>query len=204
MAPAHEIALVARGIYVWQAYSTAVKADLGSSALATPKGLFLVDPIPLTRDALRELTADHEIAGVIVTNENHQRAASQLALQFGVPVFADPAFQEADTPLRKPLSTAELNCPGLIAIAIPGAPAGETALLYSADGGTLIIGDALINFEPHGFSLLPAKYCTDQQLMRQSLAQLLSFRFERILLAHGTPVVANAHSRLEQLLAGSA
>jgi len=40
-------------------------------------------------------------------------------------------------------------------IEIEGAVAGEIALYYASNGGTLIVGDALINFEPYSFSLLP-------------------------------------------------
>jgi hypothetical protein len=91
--------------------------------------------------------------------------------------------------------------PGLTALAIDGAPSGEIALYYDADGGTMVMGDALINFEPHGFALLPAKYCRDFKLMRRALPRLLEYPFERMLFAHGTPLLVGAHRRLEQLLA---
>jgi glyoxylase-like metal-dependent hydrolase (beta-lactamase superfamily II) len=92
--------------------------------------------------------------------------------------------------------------PGLRAVAIEGAPAGEIALYYEADGGTMVVGDALINFDPHGFGLLPAKYCRDYKLMRRSLPKLLDYAFERMLFAHGTPILSSARERLEKLLAG--
>src|SRR5207247_4459970 len=90
---------------------------------------------------------------------------------------------------------------GLTTIAIEGAALGESALHLEKDDGTIIIGDALINFEPFGFSLLPPKYCSNQKLMRQSLRQLLDFKFERLLFAHGTPILSSARARLEALLA---
>jgi hypothetical protein len=36
--------------------------------------------------------------------------------------------------------------------------------------------------------------------MRRSLRQLLTYRAERILFAHGTPILTGAHARLQQLL----
>ena len=36
--------------------------------------------------------------------------------------------------------------------------------------------------------------------MRRSLRQLLEFRFERLLFAHGTPIISGAHARLAELL----
>lgn len=65
----------------------------------------------------------------------------------------------------------------------------------------MVLGDALINFEPHGFGLLPAKYCLDSNLMRRSLGKLLDYAFDRMLFAHGTPILFGAHARVEQLLA---
>ena len=83
---------------------------------------------------------------------------------------------------------------------IEGAPAGEIAVFDDADGGTMIMGDALINFEPYGFALLPAKYCSNAKLMRRSLPKLLDYSFERMLFAHGTPILSGARRRLERLL----
>ena len=83
---------------------------------------------------------------------------------------------------------------------IDGGPLGEMALHYVEDGGTMIIGDALINFDPYGFEFLPAKYCRNAKLMRRSLRKLLDFSFDRMLFAHGTPILSDARTRLEQLL----
>ena len=63
-------------------------------------------------------------------------------------------------------------------ISVEGAVAGELILHYALNGGTLIVDDALINFEPYRFSFLPAKYCSNEKEMRRSL---------RILFAHGAP-----------------
>jgi glyoxylase-like metal-dependent hydrolase (beta-lactamase superfamily II) len=64
----------------------------------------------------------------------------------------------------------------------------------------LNVGDALINFEPHGFTLLPAKYCSNQKQLLRSLRKLLDYKAERILFAHGTPVLSGAGERLRGLL----
>ena len=64
----------------------------------------------------------------------------------------------------------------------------------------MIMGDALINFEPYGFTFLPAKYCSNAKMMRRSLPKLLDYSFDRMLFAHGTPIVCGARQRLEELL----
>jgi glyoxylase-like metal-dependent hydrolase (beta-lactamase superfamily II) len=91
-------------------------------------------------------------------------------------------------------------CDELRVIGIEGAAPGEIILHYAPGGGTLIIGDALINFEPYGFTFLPNKYCSREKEMRRSLRKLLDYKTERILFAHGTPILSGASDRLQRLL----
>jgi hypothetical protein len=81
-----------------------------------------------------------------------------------------------------------------------GAVAGEIALYHPSNGGTLVVGDALINFEPRGFTFLPRKYCENEKKMRSSLRQLLAKPAERLFFSHGTPILSGATDRLRQLL----
>jgi glyoxylase-like metal-dependent hydrolase (beta-lactamase superfamily II) len=201
MALAQEIDQVAPGIAVWQVYDPAVKADLFSTALETPSGTYLVDPVELKAEAWQTLEEHPKMAGVIVTNENHDRAARLFADRFSVPIYLHAGLAKALAhPRTVELRDGESIEPKLTAIAIPGAPAGEIGLHYDADGGTLIVGDALINLEPHGFGLLPAKYCRDFKAMRRALPRLLDHAFKRMLFAHGTPILSGARTKLEQLL----
>ncbi len=85
-------------------------------------------------------------------------------------------------------------------IEIEGAGIGEIALYHEAADGTLIVGDALINFEPYGFTFLPAKYCSNEKEMRRSLRKLLAYKAERMLFAHGLPILSRASERLQGLL----
>ena len=52
----------------------------------------------------------------------------------------------------------------------------------------------------HGFTLLPARYCSDHRAMRRSLRRLLEWTFEHLLFAHGTPILMAARKQLEALL----
>ena len=201
MPAAQEFDQVAPGIFVWQVYDPAVKADLFSTALETPAGMYLVDPVELESAAMQMLEACQKIAGIVVTNENHERAARWFAERFSVPIYLRADLENPDTlPRTIGLQDKQEIEPGLTAVAIDGAPAGEIALYYETGGGTMIVGDALINFEPYGFGLLPAKYCRDFKLMCRSLPRLLDYAFEKMLFAHGTPILSGAHARLEQVL----
>jgi hypothetical protein len=202
MARAQEIDEVSPGIFVWQTYDSKVKADLFSTALESGNGFYLVDPIPFASKDPAGLKVNLRAAGIFVTNLNHARAAGEFSKALSVPVYANQKLRgTADFPEATWVQDGEALSPGLTVIGIDGGPAGESALHYADNGGTMVVGDALINFEPLGFALLPAKYCLDQKLMRRSLSKLLEFAFERMLFAHGTPILSGARGRLEKLLA---
>ncbi len=186
---------------IWHAYDPAVRAELYATCLTTPDGMYLVDPILLQKRALAQLIGSSRVAGIIVTNSNHHRAAVQFAQQLEVPIFADRETFPNDQPgsLRTTPDGEEI-CEGLHVIGIEGAPPGEIVLHYTKNGGTLIVGDALINFEPHGFTFLPSKYCSNQKQMRRSLQKLLDNKAERILFAHGAPILTGASEQLQHLL----
>jgi hypothetical protein len=200
MLHATEIEPVSPGICLWRFYDPSVKADLFSTALETAAGTYLVDPIPLAHDAISNLTARGKIAGVIVTNENHERAAAQFGDKFKVPISLDTTLASA-TELPGVVPADKSSFPAELApVAIEGGPAGEIAIHFAVAKGTMVMGDALINFDPYGFALLPAKYCSNFKLMRRSLSTLLDYSFEGMLFAHGLPILSRARERLELLL----
>ncbi len=204
MARAQEVEKVLPGILIWQAYDRKVKAELFSTALATHAGTYVIDPIPLTPEGMQSLRAQPQAAGIFVTNVNHARAAAEFSRTLSIPIFAHTELRGTpDFPPATAVQDGEEISRGLTAVALDGGPAGEMALHSNEDGGTLILGDALINFEPHGFGVLPAKYCLDANLLRRSLAKLLNYAFERMLFAHGTPILSGARAHVEQLLTTS-
>ena len=201
MVSSTELVQLAPALLIWQAHDSRIKSDLFSSAIRTKDGVYLVDPILLKGDPLSGLLNSGSICGIILTNANHLRAAPQFAAQLSVPIFARPESQP-NTPGLDCRNVGEGNeiCDELRVVEIEGAAPGEIVLYHTSNGGTLIVGDALINFEPYGFTFLPAKYCSDQKKMRRSLRKLLEHQFERMLFAHGTPILSGAAERLRQLL----
>lgn len=201
MQPVRDFDALTADLAIWHDYDVAAKTELYSSYLRTAAGAYLVDPIPLHKSVLDQLTGSSCVAGIVVTNANHHRLAAQLAQQLSVPVLA-----HADTFTRDQaggfttIADGEKICDGLRVIAIEGAVPGEIALHCEDDRGTLVVGDAVINFEPYGFALLPAKYCANQKQMRRSLRKLLEYKAERILFAHGMPILSGADQWLRTLL----
>jgi hypothetical protein len=189
------------GLWVWQHYDSFVKADLFSSAILTNTGTYMVDPIPLADSQLQQLSQAATVLGIIVTNANHSRASSAYSDRVSVPILAHAQSFPDLKPARFTEIKNGIRIDGeLEVIDIEGAVAGEIALYHASNGGTFIVGDALINFEPYGFSFLPRKYCLNEKQMRSSLRQLLSRPAERMLFAHGTPILSEATARLRRLL----
>lgn len=201
MRAADEIQQVTPSLWHWQAYDPTVKTDLSCCAIATGGGLYFVDPIPLADEPLEELAARTRPAGVILTSANHERAAASYGRRFGIPLFA---HADARADIDAAIEEGSRIGDALRVMQIPGAADGEIALHSDADGGLLVLGDALINVEPLGFALLPEKYCADAALLPEGLRRLLDLKFRVMAFAHGTPIVSAAHERLSALLATSA
>ncbi len=195
-----ELEPLSRSLAFWRMYDPGVKAELSSSALRLGERIYLVDPIPLKPGALNAWAHGAKVAEIFVTNVNHARAAAAFSAETGAPIRASAKTANQLSDLI-PLEARERVAERLQMIALEGAAAGEIALYFDdKEGGAIILGDALIHFGADGFALLPEKYCIDQQQLRRSLRQLLDFRFERLLFAHGPPLVADAHARLEKIL----
>lgn len=212
MKPADDFHDLGHGEFEWSAFDPAVKVDLHAHALATAGGqLFFIDPIPLRPAALDEMldaAGDHaKPAAVLLTNGNHARAADAFRRRFRVPVLAAPGAHAAlaEDGLKVDGTLGDAVTDGLRFIPLSGFAPGETVVHDPADGGTLRVGDALIHLPaPYGFSILPAKYCAEPKEGHRSLRALLDHPFERLLFAHGTPILAGARGKLEALLAAAA
>jgi glyoxylase-like metal-dependent hydrolase (beta-lactamase superfamily II) len=200
-AAAAELVQVTPSLFIWQCYEPTIKSDLFSTALITPGGIFVVDPIHLERSQFEHLLEAGRHAAIIVTNANHQRASTWYSKEFSAPIFAAGNVFVGQKPEQfVQVRDAEQIENEIEIIEIEGAVTGEVALYHKRDGGTLIVGDALINFEPYGFTFLPRKYCRDEKQMRRSLRKLLDREAQRIFFGHGQPILSHARTRLRQLL----
>ncbi len=193
---------------LWQEYDPASKVDLHATAVAVAgSGLFFVDPIPLRPAAMSELLAQTDNtppAGVFLTNGNHARAAAEFARKLGVPLCATAAAAETagvQVGIVIPEAGGAVFGGAFEAVLLPGAVAGEVAFYRPDGGGLVVIGDALIHLDTHGFAVLPDKYCESPKELRRSLAGLAERKFSTMTFAHGEPLVGQADQRLRALLA---
>jgi glyoxylase-like metal-dependent hydrolase (beta-lactamase superfamily II) len=200
MAYATELIAVSPRYSIWQAYHKTVKAELFSTAIQTADAdLIIIDPIETSQRAGRQLQQLGRLSTIVVTNSNHARETRAFAAAHDASIFAPSELVE-ELPGSHRLSD-QLVVHDLLVIAVEGAAPGEFALYDTREDGSLVVGDALINFEPYGFATLPRKYCTNEKQMLRSLRALLDLKFSRIFFAHGTPITTHGHDRLAALLA---
>ena len=200
MQPVDEFQHITDGLFYWQGYDPAVKADLCSTAFRAGNEWFFVDPIPLAKEPLAELARIAKPSAIILTNGNHERSAQMFREKFSVPVIAhESACGEFSITVDEQISdTTPTLREGLAAISLIGAGKGEIAIHA---GRLLVIGDALINLGQTGFAFLPDKYCENAKQLRESARRLLALDFEVMTFAHGLPIVSRAKQRLQNLLA---
>ncbi len=199
MRSAAEYQVIAPGVFYWEVYAPSVKADLSCCALATPDGLVFIDPIPLDAEPAAELSEVGPAAAIVLTNGNHPRAAEAYREQWKAPILAHrEAVPELGIAIDQEIDDGALIAGGLQVVTLPGAGAGEIALV--SPRRSVHLGDAVIHCEPYGFSMLPEKYCCDAKSLRVSLQKLLRFEFDLLTFAHGHPLAQQAKQRLAQLV----
>jgi Metallo-beta-lactamase superfamily len=192
--------IISPRLALWHRFDPSVKADLFSTAILTNSGSYLIDPTPIDQPSLTALTRTEPVTGIIVTNQNHWRSSAALADVLSVPIFANDAAQLPDSSSKfTTVTTGDQIGDELEVIVIEGGAPGELAIFDQVNGGTMVVGDALINFEPYGFTFLPAKYCVNHRKMKKSLLQLGERRFECLFFAHGMPILSRASERLAAL-----
>ncbi len=189
-------------VLFWETWEPSVKTIVSSCAVVDGDGrLVIIDPIPLEPMALEELAAMGEPKAIFLTNGNHAREAGAFRGRFSAPILSGAgAVEPLGLSVDATVADGQTVASGLLrAIELPGAGPGEMALV--AAGRSLHLGDALINLEPDGLGILPAKYCDDHRVLQKSLRKLLPFEFGILTFAHGLPIASRARQRLHQLLA---
>ena len=168
--------------------------DVACVYLEAADSTVLIDPLIPSADDERErflkhLDADVERVGrpvaILLTTESHRRSAPELAERYGVEIWAHPAGSHATLPD----GVAALDAAVEVALWIPAHAA-------------LVVGDILL-----GAGEGELRVCPDSWLrpwspadVRERLRPLLDLPLERILVAHGEPVLDGAHAALARAL----
>jgi glyoxylase-like metal-dependent hydrolase (beta-lactamase superfamily II) len=194
MKPVPEYHQITDDLFIWHGYNPECKTDCSSTAIRTPDGFVLIDPVRLEEQAVERLVADDRVGAVLLTNGNHLRGSLYEKERLDVPIYA-PEDAREDVAADYLVKDGELLFRELKAIGLPGAGSGETAYLAS---GVLVVGDALINLD--GLEILPEKYRKNSILLLESLRVLGSLDFDIICFAHGRPIVGKAREKVAEVV----
>jgi glyoxylase-like metal-dependent hydrolase (beta-lactamase superfamily II) len=194
MKPVPDFHQITSDLFVWHGYNPECKTDCTSTAIRTPEGFVLIDPVRLEEQAIERMVNDDKVVAVLLTNGNHLRGSLYEKERLDVPIYA-PNGAQSMVPLDRMVSDGELLWETLRAIALPGGSPGETA--YHAPG-VLVIGDAVTNLD--GLKVLPESYCADLPLLLTSLRALRPLQFDIACFAHGLPIVGRAREKLAEIV----
>jgi hypothetical protein len=194
MKPVPQYHQITSDLFIWHGYNPECKTDCSSTALRTPDGFILIDPVRLEEQAIERMVGDDRVGAVLLTNGNHLRGSLYEKERLDVPIYA-PEGAHGDVPADYLVKPGELLFQTLKAIGLAGAGSGETAYLGPA---VLVIGDALVNLD--GLQILPEKYCENFAFLRESLRILPSLSFDIVCFAHGLPIVGKARERVAAIL----
>ncbi|MBC8001331.1 MAG: hypothetical protein H7X97_01970 [Opitutaceae bacterium] len=198
MQPAVMIEEVLPDVFRWEQYSPAHKVNLTSHAIIREGRIFVFDPIALVAEPMALLAARGSIAAIVLTNDNHERDAASWRDRCDIPIWA---ADEASLPwpgVRR-FHRAEQNWEGWKLEWLDGAAGGELAFRWN-EQSLVVCGDAIVNLPDRGLELLPEKYCRNQSQLKQSVRNWVAVPFERLLMAHGLPLMEEASQRVARLV----
>jgi len=194
MKPVPDYHQITSDLFIWHGYNPECKTDCSSTAVRTPEGFVLIDPVRLEEQAIERMVGDDRVGAVLLTNGNHLRGSLYEKERLDIPIYVPDGAQQ-DVPADRVIMDGEVLFETLRAIALPGAGPGETAYLAP---DVLVLGDALTNL--NGLQILPDKYCGDLPLLLGSLRILRSLDFHIVCFAHGLPIVGNAKQRVAEVV----
>jgi len=189
MTPADRIDEPLEGIRIWSAFSPEHRVELGSSAVLTPEGWWVFDPIPIVPAPVEPLF--DRVAGIVLTNANHERDSVRWCDRFACRRWAAPDADGLPEGIER--WTRSDPFPGWVLIPLAGGAPGETAF-FRPERSLLVVGDALVNLPGRGLEILPDKYCTNPTQLRRSLRHLPMA--DLVLTAHGAPFTGREVSTL--------
>ena len=194
MKPVPDFYQITSDLFVWHGYNPECKTDCTSTAIRTPDGFVLIDPVRLEDQAIERMVSDDKVVAVLLTNGNHLRGSLYEKERLDVPIYA-PNGAQGMVPVDCVVNDGDLLWETLRAIELPGGSPGETA--YHAPG-VLVIGDAVTNLD--GLEVLPEKYCANLPLLISSLRALRPLQFDVACFAHGLPIVGRARQKLADIV----
>ncbi|MCH8296394.1 hypothetical protein IH992_35385 [Candidatus Poribacteria bacterium] len=176
--------------------------------------IVVIDPFTLSETETEALEALGKPTHILITGGMHVRDAEIYREQYGAKILANrEAVPKLGIPVDDAFGDGETLPGGLGVIEMSGVSSGETIFRHNQGEGTLIVGDALMNFQPsdRGFLMrllgfaenlgtTPKLFMKDKKLAGQSYRKLLDHEFDSILVSHGPPILQDGKIQLEKVV----
>jgi len=193
---------IAPGIQQWSFFSQDKQLDFNGLLLTVNDHCILVDPPPMDAADRTAILKGRTVDYILLTNRDHVREAEACRREFKAKVYApetDAPLMEI--PLDKTYKDGELLPGGLWVIHLRDMKSpGESALFLDKGKGYLILGDSLIGRLPGQLTLLPADKFADVSKAKQSLARLLKYNFDAVLVGDGTSILTGAKEAVRRAI----
>jgi glyoxylase-like metal-dependent hydrolase (beta-lactamase superfamily II) len=172
-------------------------------AVATSRGLLLVDPLVPDWDQLDAMIADHGgCAGIVRTIHWHERSVAEAAARYGASVWAKrPPSGDELQPFDRALEDGEELWDGIRACSVERID--EIALWLPAQEA-LVFGDAMLRRDTGQLRVSPDSWTQPEggpARLRATLGRLTRFPIEHVLVSHGPLVLGRGLESLETALA---
>ena len=205
-----EVERIDEGLWRWTAFHSEWRQPVGCVYLEAPDGVCLIDPLVPPEDEPRFLDAlDRDVARlglpvhVLVSVHWHARSARELRERYRAEVWA-PSRARAAVVRRagqvRPFRPGEPLPGGIQAFATARS---NEVVFYVPERRTLVVGDVILGADDGALRLCPESWLpkgVDHRQLRTSLAPLLGLAVDRVLVAHGKPVLGNGDRALAELL----
>ncbi|HEV3408490.1 MAG TPA: MBL fold metallo-hydrolase [Gaiellaceae bacterium] len=189
---------VAPGVWHWLVPDDRIGAWSAGHAVASEAGTVLVDPVPLSPEALARLG---EVTAVCLTAGTHQRSAWRYRRELGARVYAPALSRLIDEEPDERYGEGDVLPGGLTAVFTPGAGTTQHTFVLERDGGIAFVADLVTNYPGRGLAFVPERHLHDPEEMRRSVRKLLGLPFALLCLAHGAPVRDDPKAAIAALLA---
>lgn len=168
--------------------------------------LALIDPLALTDEDAAEIEAIRKPTHILLSCEYHLRDAETLRNRWGCRLLANTREQHwYDVDLDGTFEEGQRLWGKIDLMYVPDVIFQETAFLVEEEG-VLIVGDLIAGgrqdqgIEDEDLALGGPLYVSDLGKARQSVRKLLTWKFETLCFAHGTPVKHQPYRKLGDYL----
>jgi glyoxylase-like metal-dependent hydrolase (beta-lactamase superfamily II) len=196
------------GLWHWTAPHPAWRSgadwpeDVGCVYYEAPDSVVLIDPlVPLGEEDTFWLALDRDVerAGlpvqVLLTAPWHQRSAVDVSSRYGADVWAHPSGH-----VRLSLDAQAGELPAGVELFVPEGPDDGQVAFFLRSHRALVVAEFFMGIDG-GLRVCPPPVPHDPQAFRDSLHRLLELPIERVLVAHGEPVLEDGLLRIEEALA---